>query len=162
LADRRGEGRLLDAVVLAAEPTLVDQVRAPVPAGSELAAEEDLRLDRVEAVVVLVVEGVFEVEGRVAPDLVPVGERVADLRRVARPLEGRVRAVARVELVHVEVELEAVVESELELLRETLLARHARFLRVPELHPLLELHAARRRLQVDTRGGEAPKRRPLR
>src|SRR4029079_12220154 len=59
---------------------LEDEFRAPVPAGRYLPAEEELRLDRVR---LLLEARHLEVERRVPPDPVPVGERPAHLELLA-------------------------------------------------------------------------------
>src|SRR5262249_27982263 len=108
----------------------------------------------------LVVEVVLEVERRVGGDLVPIGERVAQLRGPAAKIEGGLGTLAHVLRVHVQVELGATAEPERELLAQPRDPVLVLPFRDTYLEPLLELGLARQHLHVHAGRRKAPPRRP--
>ena len=102
-------GQLVDVFELLAELTLEDRVRAPVPARTDLVAEEQLELEPVRR---LIIVGELDVQGRVPEQLAPVRERVAHLELLLVEIARAFAALLVVDDVHVD--LEAVGQPDLE------------------------------------------------
>src|SRR5262245_11219368 len=152
LADAARE--LVAALALAAGLLLPHEVGAPVPARHQFAAEQELALDVVGG---LVDRDPLEVERRVAPDRVPVGQRPAHLELLLVDVQRAV--VALLVRDEVDVELEALGQAELELVLDGGLGRAAVARDLGD-QPVLELGRALGP-HVDARLGEAPARGPL-